>query len=138
LSPCCEIPENLDVLAETVGTLDLQTRKKLFMLALPRCGLERPGWQRLLLGTVLVANVSRAASKSGQPPQCSQTQNQQEPSTSELQTKGGEKQSNIGLVHLCPSLWKMVGLCRVLASTSDPPAAFLTEGRRRGSNILGN
>jgi len=76
--------------------------------------------------------------KSGHPPQRSQTQNQPEPRTSGFQKKGGEKQSNMGLVQLCPSLWNMVDLCRVLASTRDSLAAFLTEGRRRGSHILSN
>lgn len=60
MSPCCESSENTDVLAEMVGTLDLLNTKKRFVVALPRGGIERPGWQRLLLGTVLVANLSRA------------------------------------------------------------------------------
>ena len=45
---------------------------------------------------------------------------------------------SMGLVHLCPSLWKMAGICRVLASTRDPVTALLTAGRQRGSHILGN
>jgi hypothetical protein len=43
-----------------------------------------------------------------------------------------------GLVYLGPSLWKAVGLCRVQLSATDPPAALLTAGRRRGPVLLGN
>jgi len=39
------------------------------------------------------------------------------------------------LVGLGPSLWKVEGCCKVLASARDPKAALLTVGRRRGPDI---
>jgi len=56
LSPCRPSSENLKMLAVKVSTLDLQNRKR---------NLPRPGLQRLLLGKLLVANLSKAPPRSG-------------------------------------------------------------------------
>ena len=63
LSPCSPNSDNPDVLAE-VGTLDLKSRKK-NRSGTSKNELGRLSLQRLLLGTLSTANLSRAPHKLG-------------------------------------------------------------------------
>jgi len=65
LSPGRPSSENLEVLAEKVGTLDLKTIKKRTAALLTRSRLGRRGMQRPLPRTLQLANLSRAPQKGG-------------------------------------------------------------------------
>ena len=124
------------MLAE-VSTLDLQNRKRT-VVTLPRRRLGSSGLQRLLLGTLLVANLSKAPQKWGLHLRAARLRPRRNPLQLGSRKKGVKDCQSTGLVCLRPCLQKLVGLCKVLASARNRLVALLTVGRRRGPDILGN